>query len=181
MSVCIVTIVWNNDSGYILVVWSLVQHICTRSKHFIECTAPEVLFCFHGHIYGFLEWHVKTEERQSKTISTSHNRVELKEGPHIIKNIWFHRCPANTRWLYGGQVSSSPHHSTALNRCYMTHSNRQTLLYDLLKFSFRSWEASTGCLTKQVSYKVGVLQSFLTKVSFCVNITLLQLSKETKD
>ncbi|KAG5267419.1 hypothetical protein AALO_G00221540 [Alosa alosa] len=30
---------------------------------------------------GFLEWRVKTVQRQSRTTSTSHNRVELKGGP----------------------------------------------------------------------------------------------------
>ncbi|KAL7834769.1 hypothetical protein SRHO_G00290160 [Serrasalmus rhombeus] len=34
---------------------------------------------------GFLEWRVKTVQRQSKTTSPSHNRVELKGGPTLSR------------------------------------------------------------------------------------------------
>lgn len=89
MWVCIVAIVWNNDGGYVFVCWSFVynQHALDPSKSWYCLHSNHCLHSNQEHFYdiqsntGFLEWRIKTVQRQSKTTSASHNRVMLKGGP----------------------------------------------------------------------------------------------------
>ncbi|XP_028451664.1 uncharacterized protein LOC114566987 isoform X2 [Perca flavescens] len=66
-----------------------IQHIYTTSitNLLLSAFQPEILFYLQEHFYdmqsnkGFLEWRIKTVQRQSKSSSASRNRVELKGGP----------------------------------------------------------------------------------------------------
>ncbi len=69
-------------------IWSFSEFCHLLSFETLKCqNSNHRYYYFQEHFYdiqsntGFLEWSVRTVQRQSKTASTSHNKVVLKGGP----------------------------------------------------------------------------------------------------
>ncbi|XP_034059808.1 uncharacterized protein LOC117538313 [Gymnodraco acuticeps] len=143
------------DSTRRLMVNIIVAHMCEKEGRGVSTATKEfhalgIVSLFpslkdpystkgYEHFYdiqsnkGFLEWRVKTVQRQSKPTSTFHDRVELKGGP--TSSISFGSIDDLQTGDYCMEAMSLLHHTTdhdlVLQKMRETFHYRQQMIHDL--------------------------------------------------